>query len=62
MQKLYCPMCHKLLIKNADLVIDDIVQFDIEKILKTKNEVKTITCYYCKRKIKYFIEKEGERC
>lgn len=31
MQKLYCPKCNKLIIKNFDLVIDDIVKEEGEE-------------------------------
>ena len=56
-QKLICPMCHKILIKNEDLVIDDPVVMDLEKIKNTDKEVKIITCHNCKRRLRYFIDK-----
>ena len=56
-QKLICPMCHKVLIKNEDLVIDDPVIMDLEKIKATDKEVKTITCHNCKRRLRYFVDK-----
>lgn len=62
MQKLYCPKCNKLLIKNADLIIDEPVVFSLEKIMETDNEVKTIVCHNCKRKIKYYVEKGESKC
>lgn len=62
MQKLYCPKCNKLIIKNFDLVIDDKVVFNIEKIKTTDKEIKTIFCNNCKRKIKYYVEKGEQKC
>lgn len=62
MQKLYCPICHKILIKNSDLVIDDIVVFDFDKIKQTNKSVNTITCHNCKRKIKYYVESAIDKC
>lgn len=55
-QKLKCPMCGNILIKNEDLVIDNPVIMDLEKIKSTDKEVKTITCHRCKRRIRYFVE------
>ena len=54
-QKLLCPMCHKILIRNEDLVIEKPVIFDIEKIKATEKPISQITCHNCKRRIKYFI-------
>lgn len=54
-QKLCCPVCGKLLIKNVDLVIDNPVIMDLEKIKATDKEIKTIVCHNCKRKLRYFI-------
>lgn len=54
-QKLLCPMCYKVLIKNTDLVIDKPIIMDLEKIKTTTKEIKTITCHNCKRKIRYYI-------
>ena len=57
-QKLYCPKCGKLLIPNDDLIIDDKVVFDLDKIKATIKEIKTIKCNNCKRRIRYFIDKD----
>lgn len=54
-QKLYCPMCHALLIANDDLVIDSDVVFDLDKIKNTEKEVRHIKCENCKRRIRYYI-------
>lgn len=56
-QKLYCPMCNKLLIQNDDLVISDKVVFDLDKLKKTDKEIRHIKCDNCKRRIRYFIDK-----
>ena len=56
-QKLYCPMCKKLLIKNSDLVTDEEVVLDLNLVKTTEKKVKCIKCENCKRKIKYFINK-----
>lgn len=56
-QKLYCPMCHKILIKNDDLVVDEPVVMDLERIKATDKKVGEITCHNCKRRIRYFIDK-----
>ena len=56
MQKIFCPVCHKQLIRNEDLVIDNKVVFDIERIKTTDQPIKRITCDNCKRRLKYFIE------
>ena len=56
-QKLYCPMCNKILIENDDLVVDDKVIFDLDKLKTTEKPVKHIKCYNCKRRIRYFIDK-----
>ena len=56
-QKLRCPMCGKLLIPNDDLVIDDEIVFDLEKIKHTDKEVRHIKCENCKRRIRYFVNK-----
>ena len=55
-QKLLCPMCHKILIRNEDLVIEKPVVFDIDKIKATDKPTSQITCHNCKRRIKYFID------
>lgn len=55
-QKLRCPMCGKILIKNEDLVTEKPVIFEIEKIKVTKKPTSQITCHNCKRRIKYFID------
>ena len=55
-QKLICPMCRKILIKNEDLVIDNPIVMDLEKIKNTEKPVKTITCHNCKRRLRYYIE------
>lgn len=60
-QKLYCPVCHNLLIKNDDLVIDKPVIMDIDKVVNTEKEVKTIVCHKCKRRIRYYIEETNEQ-
>lgn len=56
-QKLYCPMCKKLLIANDDLVINEPVVFDLDRLKETDKEVKHIKCDNCKRRIRYFIDK-----
>jgi len=56
-QRLECPVCGKLLIKNCDLVIDDPIVMDLERIKSTEKEIKTIVCHNCKRKLRYFIDK-----
>jgi uncharacterized protein YbaR (Trm112 family) len=55
-QKLYCPICHKQLIKNDDLVISNKVVFDLEKIKATDKPIKRIECPNCKRSLRYVIE------
>lgn len=55
-QKLLCPMCYKILIRNEDLVIDAPVVFDLEKVKATDKPVSQILCHNCKRRIKYFID------
>lgn len=55
-QKLLCPMCRKILIRNEDLVIEKPVVFDIEKIKATEKPISQITCHNCKRRIKYYID------
>lgn len=55
-QKLLCPMCHKILIRNEDLVIAAPVVFDLEKVKATDKPVSHIVCHNCKRRIKYFID------
>ena len=55
-QKLRCPMCGKILIKNEDLVIDEPVVFDLEKVKATEKPTSQITCHNCKRRIRYFID------
>ena len=49
-QKIYCPVCGKILIKNYDLVVDSPV------IKATDKEVHEITCHSCKRRLRYFVE------
>ena len=56
-QKLYCPMCKKLLIPNDDLVTDEKVVFDMEKLKQTDKEIRHIKCDNCKRRIRYYIDK-----
>lgn len=56
-QKIYCPMCKKLLIPNDDLVIDDEVVFDMDRIKETDKPIKHIKCENCKRRIRYFVDK-----
>ena len=55
-QKLYCPVCGKILIKNYDLVVDSPVIMDLERIKATDKEVHEITCHSCKRRLRYFVE------
>lgn len=55
-QKIFCPVCHKQLISNDDLVIDKKVVFNFEEIDKTTKPVKKIRCFNCKRWIKYFVD------
>ncbi len=55
-QKLFCPVCHKQLIKNDDLVIDKEIVFDFEKIKTTKKPIKKIRCFNCKRTLKYYVD------
>ena len=57
-QKLKCPMCGYIMIPNEDLVISDKVVFDLDKIKTTNKEIKTIKCQNCKRRIRYFIDKD----
>lgn len=61
MQKLFCPVCHKQLIENDDLVINDKVVFDIDKIKATDKPIKRITCNNCKRRLKYFIDDKDKK-
>lgn len=56
-QKLYCPMCKKLLIANDDLVISDKIVFDLDKLKTTEKPIKHIKCDNCKRRIRYYIDK-----
>ena len=56
-QRLVCPMCHKVLIKNEDLVISEPVVMDLERIKATDKKVNTIVCHNCKRKLRYFVDK-----
>lgn len=56
-QKLLCPKCNKVLIKNEDLVIDEPVIMDLERIKTTDKEIHTITCHNCKRRLRYFVDK-----
>lgn len=60
-QKLYCPICGKILIKNYDLVIDDPIVMDLARIKATTKEVKEITCHSCKRRFRYFIDDKSEK-
>lgn len=55
-QKLRCPMCGKILIKNEDLVTEKPVIFEIDKIKATEKPISQITCHNCKRRIRYFID------
>lgn len=55
-QCLKCPMCHKVLIENEDLVIDKPIIMDIEKIKATDKKISIIKCHNCKRRIRYFID------
>ena len=55
-QKLLCPVCHKVLIKNEDLVIDKPVVFDLERIKATDKPINIIVCHKCKRRLRYFID------
>lgn len=55
-QKLFCPKCNKLLIKNWDLVIDDPVVMDMARIKEKNGEIKEIVCHNCKRRLRYFVE------
>ena len=57
-QRLLCPKCNKLLIKNEDLVIDDPIVMDLARIKETDKEVKVITCHNCKRRLRYFVDKQ----
>lgn len=59
-QKIICPICHSLIIKNTDLVIDDPIVMDIERVKNTDQPVNTITCHNCKRRLKYFIDKKDD--
>ncbi len=59
-QKLRCPMCGKFLIPNYDLVTDEKVVLDLKTIKDTQREVKTIKCANCKRRIRYFIDKDKD--
>ena len=56
-QKLICPMCGKVLIKNEDLVIDDPIIMDLNRIKSTDKPINVITCHNCKRRLRYFIDK-----
>lgn len=57
MQKLFCPVCGKLLIKNVDLVTDKPVSFEIDEVKNVpKDKVGVIMCYNCKRRIKYTVK------
>ena len=56
-QRLNCPMCGNKLIPNEEQVISDKVVFDLDKIKTTTNKIETIKCPTCKRRIRYFIEK-----
>ena len=55
-QKLHCPICQKLLIKNYDLVIDEPIVMDLARIKETDKEVREIVCHSCKRRLRYFID------
>lgn len=56
-QRLNCPMCCNKLIPNEDLVISDKVVFDLDKLKTTNKKIETIKCPTCKRRIRYFIDK-----
>ena len=57
-QKLYCPMCNKLLIENYDLVTDRKVYFDMAKLKQVDEDlVSHIKCDNCKRRIRYYIDR-----
>lgn len=56
MQKIYCPLCRNLIIKNYDLVIDDPIVMSLDRIKETDKEIKEITCHKCKRRIRYFVD------
>ena len=49
-------MCNKLLIANDDLVTNEKVIFDLEKLKTTTNKINHIKCDNCKRRIRYYIE------
>lgn len=59
-QKIYCPVCGNLLIKNFDLVIDDPIIMDLEQIKNTDKEINQITCHKCKRRLRYFIGEKNK--
>lgn len=60
-QKLYCPICQKLLIKNYDLVINEPVVMDLAQIKQTDKEIKEIVCHSCKRRLRYFVDDKAEK-
>lgn len=49
------------MIKNYDLVIDDPIIMNLDKIKETDKEIKEITCHKCKRRIRYFVDSKGEK-
>lgn len=55
-QKLFCPICHNLLIKNYDLVIAEKVEFNLRKIKNSGRPIRKIRCHNCKRTLKYYID------
>lgn len=54
-QKLRCPICGKILIKNFDLVTDKPVIFALEQVKMSGKPIRQITCHNCKRRIRYII-------
>lgn len=57
-QKIYCPKCGELLIKNWDLVIDTPIILDIGKIKEKNEKPSEIKCEKCKRRIRYLVDKD----
>lgn len=55
-QRLECPICHKVLIENEDLVIDEPVIMDLDRIKATDKDIKVIKCHNCKRRLRYFVD------
>lgn len=56
MQKIFCPMCGNLVIKNFDLVIDNPVVMDLKRIKETDKDIREIVCHSCKRRLRYFVD------